>query len=178
MQFSKIFSVCAVFAGAAVAASNAAAVKADITTLSNYLNQLSGDVQQFKDLTTGIPFALQVQIDAVNIDKVLLQATKDCQSSSAFGDNDSLAIGIQLLGVSNTVGTSLTAIKKKAAAFEGLQPIVLNSLYQLKADTNTFAKALTAKLSAFEQALSPAIVSGINNNFNSAIKAFGGTVCK
>lgn len=178
MQLTGAFLTCAIFTGTAIAASNAAAIKADISTLSAYLNQLSGDTAQFNNTTTGIPFALQVQIDAVNIDKVLLQATKDCQSSSALGDDDSLAIGVQLLGVSNTVTSTLKAVQNKATAFDGLRPIVLNSLYALKADTTTFANALKPKLAAFEQAIAPSIISNLNTAFNSAIKAYGGTPCK
>jgi hypothetical protein len=178
MQLTSTFLACAVFTGAAIATSNAAAIKADISSLSAYLNQLSGDATQFNSTTTGIPFALQVQIDAVNIDKILQQATQDCQSSSALSDDDSLAIGVQLLSVSDTVTSTLKVIQNKATAFDGLKPIVLNSLYALKADTDTFANALKPKLAAFEQFVAPAIISNLDAGFNSAIKAYGGTTCK
>lgn len=173
MQFINVL-VASLLAGSALAVNKTAALKQDITDLGAYLDQLNGDTNQFKDTATGIPFALQVQIDAVNIDKVLLRALSDAQQSDKLSDGDSLSLGLQLVGVSNKVNSTLVNVGSKAGAFGDLRPIVLKSLYNLKADTDAFGKAFVAKLALLEQAIAGGVTTNIDNAFNRAIVQYGG----
>ena len=125
MQF-PIAIVASLLAGSAIVAATAAdTMKADITTIDNYLKQLSGDIDQY---TGTIPYALQIQIDSVNIDKVLRQATADANAASTYSDGDSLSIGLQVIGLSNDVNSTLAKLNSKASTFGELKPIVLKSL--------------------------------------------------
>jgi hypothetical protein len=149
-------------------------VNDDITTLSNALNTLSTDNDAVVPGVAGVPFALQVQVDAVSIHNIIQQATRDANSSPPFGSDGSASVATSIINLEPHVQSSLQDVSSKSTTFGDLGPIVLSSLYQLKNDTDAFGKAVTAKLDPDFAAVAPSIIEMIDGYFNDAIVAYGG----
>nr|POE90589.1 hypothetical protein CFP56_60202 [Quercus suber] len=149
-------------------------VQAQIQVITTYANLLSSDVQQVNGSVQGIPWALAVQQDAVNIYRQVLLGISEANASPPFGDQGSYNVSAALLGTSQTVKASLANTQSKAPVFGDLSPLVLGSLYQLKQTTDDFGKAISAKLTTAYQNAAPAVIQQLDTAFNSAIVAYGG----
>ncbi|KAG4431937.1 hypothetical protein IFR05_012582 [Cadophora sp. M221] len=149
-------------------------VIADINTVSNLVIILDNDTNAVLPGVAGVPFALQVEVDAVNLDNAILAATRDANASPPFGEPGSLSVSGAIINLTSKVQKALSDVTARREAFGELSPIVLSSLYQLKKDTDVFGKAVIAKLGTVEQAVAPAIIAQIDGYFNSAITAYGG----
>ncbi|KAH8705367.1 hydrophobic surface binding protein A-domain-containing protein [Talaromyces proteolyticus] len=147
-------------------------VNYDVGNISAILTTLDNDVQGVVAGTPGLGFALQVEQDAVVLDKKILQTIQDINASPAFGTGGSLEVGISLLALEPKINTTLADVASKNKAFGDLGVIVLASLKQLKKDTDTLGQLIVPKLDALEQALAPAIISGIDNAFANALAAY------
>lgn len=171
----RVFSVLsALFASVALVAADGDAVRAQLVVIQNYTDLLGSDVSQFTDTVRTLPFALQVQQDAVLLYRAVNLGASLAQSSPRFGQPNSFRIAATLLAISNDVQSTLNKIQNKQSAFADLGPIVLASLYSLKNGTDAFASATIAKLDPIEATVAPAVVNGIDNAFNRAIVAYGG----
>lgn len=146
--------------------------KADIDTISSLLDTLSSDAKNMKTGDAAVPLALQVQVDAVNLDKAIISSTANAKSSSNFGDDGSLQVGLALVGVQPKITTVLGDISSQSGTFGDLGIIVLATLNQLKEDTDAFAAAIKSKLATLEDAIAPGIVDSIDKAFNDAITEY------
>ncbi|OAQ60431.1 hydrophobic surface binding protein A domain-containing protein [Pochonia chlamydosporia 170] len=169
-----LYALAALACTAAAQTSNVQAVRNDIANITTLMATLSSDVKLVKPGSAGIAQALQVQVDAVNIHKRLLTSIDDTESSAPFGAGGSLSIGLDFIGLSPKVKTTLQDVTKQKAALGELGIVVLSSLYQLKQDTDTFGAAVLEKLDALEKAIAPAIIKDLDKAFNDAIVAYGG----
>lgn len=156
------------------AAANYTDVINDIKNIGIVAAQLSADVRNFNGSVAGLPYALQVQEDAVNLHKVLLKGQADAKASPPFLEPGSFQVASALLNITGQVQSTLSNTTAKAATFADLRPIVLASLYQLKQDTDQFSQAVIAKFEPVEQLVAPAVVLQIDNEFNDAVVAYGG----
>ncbi|KAF5854789.1 hypothetical protein ETB97_011569 [Aspergillus alliaceus] len=120
----------------------------------------------------GLPFALQVQVDAVHLDNQLLSAAQNVDNSGLFGAAGSLQVGLSLIQLQPTITTMLKDIAEMSDAFGDLGVIVLATLFQLKKDTDIFAAAIVHKLDTLEAAIAPAIVKSIDDAFDDAITVY------
>ena len=146
--------------------------KADIDTISSLLDTLSSDAKNMKTGDAAVPLALQVQVDAVNLDKAIISSTANAKSSSNFGDDGSPQVGLALVGVQPKITTVLGDISSQSGTFGDLGIIVLATLNQLKGDTDAFAAAIKSKLATLQDAIAPGIVDSIDKAFNDAITAY------
>lgn len=172
MKYLSVFLAFILSILSASVATNYTDVNNDIQNISTLLTTLQNDVQYVESGIPGLSWALQVSQDAIAIDNMILQGIKDANASAAFGSNGSLDVGLSLIGLEPTIVKTLNSVAAKNASFGELGVIVLYSLTQLKEDTDSFASAVVAKLDILEQALAPAIVSSIDNAFDSAIAAY------
>jgi hypothetical protein len=147
-------------------------VNYDIGNISALLTTLDTDVQGVAAGTPGIGFALQVELDSVNLDKKILQTIQDIHQSPNFGTGGSLEIGVNLLLLEPKINQTLADVASKKTAFGGLGPIVLACLKQLKLDTDLLGAAIVPKLDALEQAIAPGVISNIDKSFASALAAY------
>lgn len=155
-------------------AADAAAVQTQIAIIGNYTSLLRSDVNNYNGSIPGLPWALQVQQDAVNLYRQIEQGTSLATMSANFGEPGSLNVASALLNITDTVKGTLNDTAAKASTFADLGPLVLGSLYQLKASTDGLGKAIVDKLAPVEKAVAPAVQSDLDNSFNNAIKAYGG----
>ncbi|KAL5326517.1 hypothetical protein ACEPPN_004203 [Leptodophora sp. 'Broadleaf-Isolate-01'] len=146
----------------------------DINNVGNLITILDNDTKAVLPGVAGVPFALQVEVDAVNLDNAILAAARDATASPPFGEPGSLSVSGAVINLTSKVQKALSDLTAQQNGFGELGPIVLSSLYQLKKDTDVFGKAVIAKLGTVEQAVAPAIISQIDGYFNSAITAYGG----
>lgn len=172
MKFTNILSAC--LTGAALVWADATAVNNQLSVIATYTALLNSDAQQFNSVVTSLPFALQVQQDAVLLYRQVNIGTSLSQSSANFGEPGSLQVSATLVNLSNQVQNALSTISSKASTFGELGPIVLASLYSLKNSTDVFADATIAKLALIEAAAAPIVKQNLDNAFNSAIQAYGG----
>ncbi|KAK4494518.1 hypothetical protein PRZ48_014816 [Zasmidium cellare] len=174
MKFS-IGSICLIASTSiSLVAADAAAVQAQIAVIGNYTTLLQSDVNNFNGSIPGLPWALQVQQDAVNLYRQVEQGTSLANASSNFGEPGSLNVASALLGITGKVKDSLNAVAAKASTFDDLGPLVLGSLYQLKASTDSFGNAIVAKFAPLEKSVAPSVQKDLDNSFNNAIMAYGG----
>lgn len=159
-------------------AADAAAVQTQIEVIGNYTTLLRSDVNNYNSSIQGLPWALQVQQDAVNLYRQIEQGTAMAQASGPFGEPGSSNVASSLLNITGTVKRTLDETAAKSTTFEDLVPLVLGSLYQLKASTDDFGTALTAKLAPAEQSAAPEVQAELDNSFNKAIQAYGGKSAK
>lgn len=171
MRFTKL--AVALFTSVAIAA-DANSVVTLIKAIGTSTNQLGLDVSRYNGGVPGLPYALQVQQDAVFVHKQILLATTEAQNSGPFLEPGSLNIAAALLEVTGTVTNTLRNTASKNKAFGELGPIVLASLYQLKLDTNNLATEIVKRLALVEQLAAPLVVGTLNTEFNNAIVAYGG----
>ncbi|KAH7360929.1 hydrophobic surface binding protein A-domain-containing protein [Rhexocercosporidium sp. MPI-PUGE-AT-0058] len=172
----NFFTASLAFLFALSAAADYNTVITDITTVGNLITVLDNDTLAVVPGVAGVPFALQVEVDAVNLDNAILAATRDVDASAPFGEPGSLSVSGAVINLTSKVQKALADVTAQKDAFGELSPIVLSSLYQLKMDTDVFGKAVIAKLALVEQLLAPAIIAQIDGYFNSAITAYGGKV--
>ncbi|PVH73524.1 hypothetical protein DL98DRAFT_431165 [Cadophora sp. DSE1049] len=168
------FSAALALSLAALSVADYNTVISDITNVGSLISILDNDALAVVPGVAGVPFALQVEVDAVNLDNAIIAAKRDADASEPFGEPGSLQVSAAILNLTSKVQKSLADVTSQKSAFGELSPIVLSSLYQLKQDTDAFGKAVIAKLGVLEQALAPAIISQIDGYFNSAITAYGG----
>lgn len=171
---ASIFSLSLLGIAGTSIAQNADAVVNSVYTIGNTTSLLNSDVQNFNGSTVGIPWALQVQVDAVNLYRELKTGTQAAQSSSNFGEPGSSQVSTALLNIVDLVKTALKNTAGKASTFADLRPLVLASLYQLKMQTDLFANATIEKLAATEKSVAPTIKMDLDESFNDAIAAYGG----
>jgi hypothetical protein len=138
-------------------------VRADVATILDLLQAMNKDVANVVSGPGNIPYALQVQVDAVGIHKELLTAYDNAKASPAFGSG-SFSVGLDLINAQPKISDALQQFTEKAEEFGDLGVIVLSSLYQLKADTSSFSDAVTEKLGPLEQALAPVVVKKIQDS--------------
>lgn len=174
MKFSIGSILLITSASIASVAADAAAVQTQIAVIGNYTSLLRSDVNNYNGSIPGLPWALQVQEDAVNLYRQIEQGTSLANASANFGEPGSLNVASALLSITGTVKGTLNDTAAKASTFADLGPLVLGSLYQLKASTDGLGKAIVDKLEPIEKALAPSVQSDLDNSFNSAIKAYGG----
>ncbi|KAF2762868.1 hypothetical protein EJ05DRAFT_481745 [Pseudovirgaria hyperparasitica] len=155
-------------------AADANSVVAIIKNVQINTNQLNLDVQRYNGGVAGLPYALQVQQDAVLTHEQIVLGITEANNSAPFGEPGSFNVAGAFLDLSNTVTQTLRNVSSKQAAFKDLRPIVLASLYQLQQDTRDFGAASIAKLAALEAAAAPLVVQNLVNEFNNAIMAYGG----
>lgn len=155
-------------------AQNATTVTTQIQVITNYTQLLNSDVLNNNGSIQGLPWALQVQLDAVNIYRQIQNGTAQANASASFGDAGSQTVAAALLNTTSVVQTALNSTQSKVSAFGELGPLVLGSLYQLKQATDTFSEVLVPKLSVVYQMASPVIVAELDTAFNNAIVAYGG----
>jgi hypothetical protein len=160
------------FAVGALAA-DYATVRQDIANITTLLQELDADANAIAPGIAGLPRALQLQVDAVNLHKRLLSASDNAEASPPFGGG-SLSVGLDLIQLEPKISDTLQDIVDKNDALGELGIIVLSSLYQLKQDTDEFGDAIVEKLGALEQAIAPVIIRRIETAFNNAIVAYGG----
>lgn len=162
-----------VLAVAVVYAADAQTVRDDVAKLNTLLRTLSSDVKLVKAGSLGIAQALQVEVDAVNIHKLLVTAYNDAKASPPFGSS-SFGVGLDFLKLEPQVKQTLRDVSSQKDVFGELGIIVLSSLYQLKMDTDNFGAAAVEKLALLERAIAPAILKKIDSEFNDAIVTYGG----
>ena len=148
-------------------------VNTDISNLSAALAVLDADVKLVQAGAVGVARALQVQVDAVAIHKILLQGIADANASPNFGIN-SPSVSVAVIQLQPNVSNTLKDLQNQQPALGDLGAVVLSSLYQLKKDTDTFGAAVVKKLEPLEAGVAPAIIKMFDDSFNSAIVAFGG----
>ncbi|CRG83313.1 hypothetical protein PISL3812_00664 [Talaromyces islandicus] len=153
-------------------AANSTTVNADIKSISTLVTSLQDDVQYVAAGISGLSWALQVQQDAIALDDMINQGAKDANASAAFGGGGSLDIGLSLISLEPTITKTLQAVAAKNESFGDLGIIVQYSLTQLKADTDTFANAVVAKLDSLEGGIAPGVIASIDKAFESAIAAY------
>ncbi|KAL2852030.1 hydrophobic surface binding protein A-domain-containing protein [Aspergillus pseudoustus] len=169
MRFLPLLSMLAL--PAAVLAADYRTVLADITAISDQLENLSTSVDAVTSGIPGLPYALQVQVDATTLDKRIQAGAQNANASPAFGGG-SLQVGLALIGLQPKITDSLEQISEKNTTFGELGIIVLASLTQLKTDTTAFSDEIVPKLGALEAAIAPAVVQAIENAFDGAIAAY------
>lgn len=152
---------------------DANAVLADINSISDLLTTLSGSVEGVVPGIPGLPYALRVQADAVNVDSVITTGIQHANASGPFGSG-SLQIGLSLISLESQISSALGDIGEKNATFGDLGIVVLSSLAQLKRDTNLFSDQIVPKLGALEAGIAPGVVQSINDSFDAAIAAYQG----
>ncbi|KZZ94308.1 Cell wall galactomannoprotein [Moelleriella libera RCEF 2490] len=162
-----------VLAVAVAYAADAQTVRDDVAKLNTLLKTLSSDVKLVKAGSLGIAQALQVEVDAVNIHKLLITAYNDAKASPPFGSS-SFGVGLDFLKLEPQVKQTLRDVSSQKDVFGELGIIVLSSLYQLKMDTDNFGAAAVEKLALLERAIAPAILKKIDGEFNDAIVTYGG----
>lgn len=147
-------------------------VLTDIKTISKGLTTLDTSVQNMLPGIPGLPFALKIQVDAVNLDKHLLTGVKNAQASSAFGGGGSLEVGLQLIALKPKITSTLDQLSAKNTTFDELGIIVLASLYALKNHTDAFGAAILPKLDSLEAGIAPGVIKSIDQAFDGAIAAY------
>lgn len=172
MHFSYIFSSLLLSGIPACLAVNYTQVDADIKSISTLVTSLQNDVKYVTAGIPGLPWALQVQQDAIALGDMINQGTKDANASAAFGGGGSLDIGLSLISLEPTITQTLQAVAAKNTSFGDLGLIVQYSLTQLKADTDKFASAVVAKLDGLEGGIAPGVVQAIDKAFDDAIAAY------
>lgn len=110
----------------------------DVQTISKQITILQRDVSRVKSGSKGFAFALQVQVDAVTTKKTVDQATYDANHAPNFNDDQSGPLSFDIVTLQQNVIATLNQTAKKASTFQGLKPIVLYSLYDLKKTTDTY----------------------------------------
>lgn len=143
----------------------------DIKNISTLLTTLTDDVKAVVPGIPGLPYALQVQVDATNLDKRIQTGAANANASEPFGDG-SLQVGLALINLKPEIESSLKQIGDKNETFGELGVIVLSSLLQLKRDTTAFSDQIVPKLADFEAGIAPGIVDDIEKAFDGAIAAY------
>ncbi|KAL3458878.1 hydrophobic surface binding protein A-domain-containing protein [Aspergillus heterothallicus] len=169
MRFSSLFATLAL--PAAILAADYRTVLDDINAISDQLDTLSSSVDSVTSGIPGLPYALQVQVDATNLDKRIQSGAQNANASPAFGSG-SLQVGLALIGLQPQITDALSQISQKNTTFGELGIIVLASLTQLKRDTTAFSDQIVPKLGALEAAIAPAVVQSIEKAFDGAIAAY------
>ncbi|KAL1959458.1 hypothetical protein VTO42DRAFT_1903 [Malbranchea cinnamomea] len=165
--------LCLLFAAGTFAA-DYKTVLDDLDKLDASLTTLSNDVKDVVSGVPGLPIALQVQVDAVNLDKVLLRAIENVNASPDFGIIGSPSVSLKLVALAPKITSTIGAVGGKSKEFGDFGPIVLASLYQLRQDTSTFADGVVDRLDPLYAAVAPIIVNAIDSSFNGAIGKYGG----
>lgn len=157
----------------AARASDFQTVRDDITKISTILQQLNEDAKGIQAGSAGIARALQLEVDSLNIHKLLLSTLQDTKASPPFGDH-SIDVGGDFLNLQPVINDTFKTITGVQGNLQELSLIVLANLYQLKEDTDTLGKEVSGKLSSDFQAVAKQVLGEIDDTFNAAIKAYGG----
>jgi len=155
-------------------AQNAAAVVSSVYQIGNYSTFLNSDVLNYNGSLEGLPWALQVQQDAVIIYRAINAGQAAVDASSAFDTDGSSQVLSAYQNITGTVKNTLTNTASKAAVFADLGPLVRVSLYQLKTAADSFANSTIKKLSSAEVSPATSAKADLDNAFNSAIESYGG----
>lgn len=105
-------------------------VVADINTVADFISILDNDTLAVVSGVAGVPFALQVEVDALNLDNAIVTATRDANASPAFGEPGSLTVAASVISLTSKVQKVLQDVTAQKATFGELSPIVLSSLYR------------------------------------------------
>lgn len=146
-------------------------VRQDLASILDLLAELDNSNAAVFGGPASIPFALQVQVDAVAIHKKLLTATDNANASPPFGIG-SLAVSADFIGAQPKISAVLDNLRGKRNDYGDLGVIVLYSLYQMRQDTERYSSTIIEKLGTLEQAIAPAIVQMILDSFDKAIAAY------
>ncbi len=171
MRFSSLLSAVGLFAAAKAA--DFQTVRDDIAKLGVLLQGLEADAKGIQAGSLGIARSLQLEVDSVEVHKLLLSTTADTKASPPFEDH-SIDVGGDFLNVQPAINGVLTTITNLKANLEELRPVVLACLYQLKQDSGALGKEVTAKLNGDFQEVAKQVLSEIDDSFNTAIVAYGG----
>ncbi|KAF2753101.1 hypothetical protein EJ05DRAFT_505293 [Pseudovirgaria hyperparasitica] len=156
-------------------AADASSVIAKLYQIGNGTVQITNDTAAFTGGVSGLPYALQVQQDAVIVHEYAEFGTMESNAAAPF-EEASIDVADVLLTLSDQVTSTLKGVQGKASTFGELGPIVLATLYQLRLDTNALANATIAKMTEDIQAIAPIAVEQLNAAFDGAIAAYGGNV--
>ncbi|KAL4915695.1 cell wall galactomannoprotein [Aspergillus aurantiobrunneus] len=116
-----------------------------IDSISTLLTDLTESVDAVTSGIPGLPFALQVQVDATTLDKQIITGAQNANASEPFGGG-SLQVGLALLDLQPVITSSLDHISEKNTTFGELGIIVLASLLQLKRHSTAFSDQIVPKL--------------------------------
>lgn len=169
----KLFLPLCLFAAIAFAADYKTVLQ-DLDALDASLTTLSADAKDVVPGVLGLPIALKVQVDAVSVDKILVTAIENVNSSPDFGIVGSPSVSVKLIALAPKITNTIGAVGGKSSAFGDFGPIVLASLYQLRKDTSTFADGVVERLDPLYAAVAPVIVNAIGSSFNGAIGKYDG----
>lgn len=170
----SIYSTLALAFAACTLAVDYNTVNDDISNISNLLGSLSTDAKAIVAGVNGLPTALDLQVDAVNLHTSILTSIDHANALPKFGTVGSLSIGVSFIALAPKIVSTLQVVAGKNATLGDLGVVVLSSLYQLKQDTDSFGKVVVTKLDVLEAVIAPPIIKIIDDAFNSAIVAYGG----
>lgn len=174
MRFYAVAAALFAIARSAQCTNNGGQVYTNIQSINNYTIMLNNDVQRFTNVSSGIPYGLQVQEDSVNLHKQIVSAISLTNSSDNFGEPSSTQIAGAVAALLGTTRDTLGNVTSKAKDFGFLGPLVLASLYQLKLDTDQFGAAVQQHLDTNLANAAPLIIAQFDDEFNKAITAYGG----
>jgi hypothetical protein len=105
-------------------------VISDIAVLDQMLSGLDNNTLALIPGVAGVPYALQIEVDSVNVDMSIITATRDANASAPFGEPGSINVAQAILNLQPMIKKTLSDVSAKNATFGDLGPIVLSSLYR------------------------------------------------
>lgn len=171
MHFLGLFSVFGLFVAAKAA--DFQTVRDDIANISTILQRLDTDAKGIQAGSVGIARSLQLEVDSVQVHKLLLSTTDDIKASPPF-ENHSIDVGGDFLNLQPVIDGLLKTVTDLQPNLKELSPVVIAILYQLKQDSDVLGKEVSDKLSADFQAVAQQVLGEIDDTFNTAITAHGG----
>ncbi|KAJ6784711.1 hypothetical protein PWT90_00454 [Aphanocladium album] len=170
----RFFRSWALFSLVAIAiAADFQTVRDDIAKISTLLQRLDADAKGIQAGSLGIARALQLEVDSVQVHKLLLSTKDDTVASPPFQDH-SIDVGGDFLNLQPVINGVLNTITDLKGNLYELRIVVLASLYQLRQDSDALGKEVSNKLSDDFQAVAQQVLSEIKDAFNGAITAYGG----
>ncbi|OAA70817.1 Cell wall galactomannoprotein [Akanthomyces lecanii RCEF 1005] len=171
MRFLGLFGVFGLFVAAKAA--DFQTVRDDIANISAILQHLDTDAKGIQAGSVGIARSLQLEVDSVQVHKLLLSTTDDTKASPPFEDH-SIDVGGDFLNLQPVINGLLKTITDLQPNLKELSPVVVAILYQLKQDSDVLGKEVSGKLSADFQAVAQQVLGEIDDTFNTAITTYGG----
>ncbi|OAQ97759.1 hypothetical protein LLEC1_00547 [Akanthomyces lecanii] len=171
MRLLGLFSVFGLLVAAKAA--DFQTVRDDIANISAVLQHLDTDAKGIQAGSVGIARSLQLEVDSVQVHKLLLSTTGDTKAAPPFEDH-SIDVGGDFLNLQPVINGLLKTITDLQPNLKELSPVVLAILYQLKQDSDVLGKEVAGKLSADFQTVAQQVLGEIDDQFNTAITTFGG----
>ncbi|XWW95729.1 hypothetical protein V2A60_003696 [Cordyceps javanica] len=148
-------------------------VRDDIANISAVLQSLDTNAKGIQAGSLGIARSLQLEVDSVQVHKLLLDTAEDTRASPPFQDQ-SIDIGGDFLNMQPVINSVLESITNLKSNLQELHLVVLACLYQLKQDSDALGKEVAGKLSSDFQEVTQQVLTEIDDAFNAAIIAYGG----